>query len=87
MHRRTRGAQPSLSIPLPRPAIAGQLLEDFARCHWTKGGGIGQIVAMAREERRIMFDYAEAYKAIYTLCAQKELRRATLRHWPSKTMI
>lgn len=29
---------------------------------------------MAREERRIIFDYAEAYKAIYTLCLQKELR-------------
>jgi hypothetical protein len=39
-----------------------------------RGQKHGQIVAMACEERRIIFDYAEAYKAIYTLCVQKELR-------------
>lgn len=27
---------------------------------------------MAREERRILFDYAEVYKAVYTLCVHKE---------------
>lgn len=48
--------------PLPRPVTL-----DKGRKH-------GQIGAMACEERRIIFDYAEAYKAIYTLCAQKTLR-------------
>ena len=30
---------------------------------------------MPREDRRIMFDYTEVYKAIFTLCTQKEMRR------------
>jgi hypothetical protein len=51
-----------VKIPLPRPVGL-----DNGRKH-------GQIVAMTREERRIIFDYAEVYKAIHTLCAQKELR-------------
>lgn len=30
---------------------------------------------MPREDRRIIFDYSEAYKAIYALCVQKELKK------------
>ena len=30
---------------------------------------------MPREDRRIIFDYAETYKAIFALCVQKELPR------------
>ena len=29
---------------------------------------------MPREERLVIFDHAEAYKAIFTLCVQKQLR-------------
>lgn len=48
--------------PLARPVALDKERKD------------GQIGAMAREERRIIFDYAEAYKAICALCPQKELR-------------
>jgi hypothetical protein len=30
---------------------------------------------MPREDRRIVFDYTETYKAIFALCVQKELPR------------
>jgi len=30
---------------------------------------------MPHEERRIIFDYAETYKAVYALCVQKELQK------------
>lgn len=30
---------------------------------------------MPHEDRRIIFDYAEMYKAIYALCLQKEMQR------------
>ena len=30
---------------------------------------------MPREDRRLIFDYEEAYKAIYALCVQKEMRK------------
>ena len=30
---------------------------------------------MPREDRRIIFDYSEAYQALYALCVQKELKR------------
>ncbi len=30
---------------------------------------------MPREDRRIIFDYAETHKAIFALCVQKELSR------------
>ena len=30
---------------------------------------------MPREDRRIVFDYAETYKAIFALCVKKEMRR------------
>lgn len=34
----------------------------------------GIVVAMPREERLVIFDHAEAYKAIFALCVQKQLR-------------
>ena len=30
---------------------------------------------MPHEDRRIIFDYSETYKAIYALCVQKEMRK------------
>ena len=30
---------------------------------------------MPREDRRIIFDYEEVYKALYALCAQKQMRK------------
>ncbi len=30
---------------------------------------------MPREDRRIIFDYGEAYKALYSLCVQKERKK------------
>ena len=30
---------------------------------------------MPREDRRIIFDYDEAYKALYSLCVQKERKK------------
>lgn len=30
---------------------------------------------MPREDRRIIFSYEETYKAIYTLCAQREMKK------------
>lgn len=30
---------------------------------------------MPREERRIIFDYQETYRAIYALCVQKEMKK------------
>jgi hypothetical protein len=32
-------------------------------------------VAMPREDRRIVFDYAETYKALFALCVKKEMPR------------
>lgn len=30
---------------------------------------------MPREDRRLIFDYTEAYRAVYALCVQKELKK------------
>ena len=47
--------------------LEGEWIYDF-------GVKVGDLI-MPREDRRIIFTYAETYKALYALCMQKEMRR------------